>query len=143
MRVLMWWKVMAEKGLPRRRSWNVSPAQWLIAISLSAIAVCLLVEVSLNATEAGPQLLGDDTSSILAVAGQVTKDSYGLYMIDTKNGTICVYQWLPNIRKLRLLAARNFTFDLRLDEYNTEPSPKEIKKLVEQARRLPAASTKP
>ncbi|GAG26028.1 unnamed protein product, partial [marine sediment metagenome] len=31
---------------------------------------------------------------------------------------------------------RNFLYDLQLDEYNTEPSPNEIKDLVRQSRRL-------
>jgi hypothetical protein len=34
------------------------------------------------------------------------------------------------------MASRTYLFDVRLDEYNTEPPPSEIKKLVEQQKRL-------
>ena len=52
-----------------------------------------------------------------------------------------MYQWQAGARKLRLLAARNCTFDLQLDEYNTEPSPNEIQNLVRQGRTLSGAGS--
>lgn len=106
---------------------------------LAVIAACLLVEVGLTASSAGGAPLAAGTAAgdrVLVVAGQVTRDSYGLYLVDQANRTICVYQWSPTSRKLRLLAARTYVFDLKLDQYNTEPDPLEIKKLGEKARRL-------
>ena len=63
--------------------------------------------------------------------------------MDLEYGTICVYEWVPQTRKLRLMAARTYLFDRQLDEYNTELSPKEIKKLVAQQQRLDEAPPKP
>jgi hypothetical protein len=37
------------------------------------------------------------------------------------------------------MAARNYKFDVQLDEYNTEPLPREIQKLVQQHKRLGGA----
>ena len=112
--------------------------KWLIVILLGLIAGCLLAELVASVSTASAQLTsGASARGITAVAGQVTSDSYGLYLIDTENGTMAVYQWLPGIRKLRLMAARNYEFDLKLDEYNSDdPSPSEIKQLVEQHDRL-------
>ena len=112
-------------------------ARWLI-VGFLACAACLLgVEVVRSTPRATGQVTAaGEAGRMLAVAGQVTGDSYGLYLLDRENGIITLYQWLPNIRKLRLLAARNVTYDLQLDEYNTEPSPGEIQKLVRESRSL-------
>jgi len=112
--------------------------KWLVVILLGLIAGCLLVELGATVGTASAQVSsGQPTMGITAVAGQITNDSYGIYLIDVENATIAVYQWLPNVRKLRLMAARNYEFDLQLDEFNSDdPSPREIKQLVEQHDRL-------
>lgn len=106
---------------------------------LAVIAVALLIQAGAGDASANRAPLAAGSAagqSVLVVAGQVTRDSYGLYVVDQENRTICVYQWMPSTRKLRLLAARTYAFDIRLDQYNTEPDPLEIKKLGDQARRL-------
>lgn len=120
-----------------------SSARWLVVGLLAVIAACLLVEVGLTASSADNAPLAAGSAggdSVLVVAGQVTRDSYGLYLVDQANRTICVYQWSPTSRKLRLLAARTYLFDTKLDQYNTEPDPLEIKKLSDRARRLGKAT---
>jgi len=122
-------------------------AKWLIVALLGVIAACLLVEAgfatsaasaqSANGAAAGEVTTGQ-SGDIFAVAGKITSSTYGLYLVNTRSGTMTLYEWLPKSRKLRLKAARNYTFDLQLDDFNTEPSPREIKKLVEQSRRLNA-----
>jgi len=63
-----------------------------------------------------------------------------LYLVDLKRGTICVYQYLPASRRLRLMAARLFVYDQQLEDFNNEsPTPREVKKLVEQQRSLRTA----
>jgi len=48
-------------------------------------------------------------------------------LVDSGSGTMAIYEWVPDRiagRKLHLVAARNFTFDLQLDDYNnSEPLP--------------------
>ncbi len=75
-------------------------------------------------------------SGIIAVTGQITKDTYGVYLVDTDAETICVYQYVAPSKILRLLASRTFTFDMMLDAYNTEPSPRQIRGLVDEYNRL-------
>ena len=111
----------------------------LKAVSLAAlVAVAAALFVSLTSS---PSAVAQDAAGIgagryLAVAGRVTGDSYGVYLIDTQSGTMAVYQWQASRNTLKLLAARNVNYDLQLDELNTEPSPREIHELVQQHRRL-------
>ena len=119
-----------------------SPSMWLITSLLAVIAVCLLIEVGASTSIALAQANSSDTAGqtdtdrLLAVAGQLSRDTYGLYLVDLDNTTICVYQYLPGKRtgmtELCLMAARSFAFDRRLEEYNTKPSPREIKELIDQ-----------
>jgi hypothetical protein len=122
-------------------------AKWLVVVLLAVIAACLLVEVGISVSTAqsavGPAATAAGMKNTFVVGGQITKDTYGLYLVDLEYGTICVYEWVPQTRKLRLMAARTYLFDRQLDEYNTELSPKEIKKLVAQQQRLDEAPPKP
>jgi hypothetical protein len=114
-----------------------SAARWLIVILLSAIATCLALEVGLGTSSARAQVTMSGGKDVMVVGGQITKDSYGLYLVDLKNQTICVYQWLPATRKLRLMAARTFSYDVQLDDFNADrPTPGEVKYMVEQNLRL-------
>jgi len=116
-----------------------SAAKWLAVGLLAVIAACLLVELGAATSPARAQTgSGSDGKGLFVVAGQVTRDSYGLYLVDVANSTVCVYQYLPSTRKLRLMASRNFSFDRQLDDYNTEPSPRRIRELVQQHKRLTA-----
>ena len=76
------------------------------------------------------------SGDVIAVSAQLSADSYGVYLLDTKRGTMAVYQFQPSKRSLRLMAVRSYGFDMQLDEYNTEPSPREIRQLVQQQKRL-------
>ena len=123
---------------------GVSPVMWVVAALLAVIAACLLVEVGMSVASARAPVAGAAAGdSVLVVAGQLTRDSYGVYLVDIESRSICVYQWLSGARKLRLAGARTYTYDRQLDEYNTEPSPSEIKKIVSKARRLDEAQPHP
>jgi len=109
----------------------------LLVVALAAAAGLLLVELLRPAAPAEAQVTtAASAGNIIAVAGQVTSDSYGLYLFDRESNIMTVYQWVPGAQKLRLLAARNCTFDLQLDDYKTEPPPKEIRRIVREARSL-------
>jgi len=123
-------------GLQRHSISSAGAAKWLIVILLSVIATCLILEVGVGTSAAVAQVSTGRAQHVIAVAGKVTDQSHGVYLVDLKNGTLSVYQYLSSQRKLRLLAVRTFEFDVQLDEYNTEPSPREIQKLVQQHKRL-------
>ena len=117
-----------------------SPAQWAIVAVLAAIAVFLAAELAFLPSPASAQTGSPSPSQaaggVFAVAGQVTRDSYGLYLVDLRNDTICLYEYVGDDRRLWLRAARTFKYDRQLDSYNTEPAPAKIADLVSQARRL-------
>jgi len=123
-----------------------SSAIWMVVVLLAVIAACLMIEVGASVASGRVGQRGDSAagnSTTLAVSGQISRDSYGLYLVDLENRTICVYQWLPTLRELRLAAARTYIYDRELDAYNTQPLPKEIRNLVAGARRLEAPATRP
>jgi len=127
---------MTETVTQREAGRATPGSMWLIVVLLSVIATALLMEIGFGVSSAQVQVGAAGKDEVFVVAGQVTSDTYGLYLVDVAKRRICVYQWLPGTRKLRLMAVRNYTFDLRLDEYNTEKLPREIKKLVEKGKPL-------
>ena len=115
--------------------------KWFVVTLLAGAAVFLLVEVMGGGEAAHAQAGSAQSAGVLAVAGRISADTYGLYLIDREKGIIVVYQWLPGKPgKLKLAAARNCTFDLQLDDYNTEPSPREIQSLVLEGKGLSSLS---
>lgn len=117
--------------------------RWLTVALLSVIAACLLIGVGFATSRAEGQVTSGRGANVFAVAGQVTPGTYGLYLVDLEKNTICVYQYVTAERRLRLVAARTTVFDRQLDEYNTQPPPREIRALVEQHRRLDETKAKP
>lgn len=118
-------------------------SRWVVVALLTGVTAALATQVLMPAPQAAADVsVGQSGQRIFAVAGEVTQGVYGLYLVDQENGTIGMYQWVPATRKFRLMAARNYRFDLQLDEYNTEPSPREIQNLVIQHRRLESATSR-
>jgi hypothetical protein len=86
---------------------------------------------------------GGQPQGVFAVAGQITRNSYGVILVDPARHGLVVYEYDPGDRQLRLRAARNYTYDMQLESYNTDPKPGEVAELVRQARRSPSATTQP
>ena len=133
---------MAYGAEPRRSA--MTTGQWIILLVLAVAAALLVGGLLAGAREAeaqtgsGTHAGGGQAGSageIFAIAGQISRDTYGLYLLDNRNGTICLYEFVTGTRKLRLVAARTFIYDRQLDSYNTLPTPAEVSKLVAEARR--------
>lgn len=119
--------------------------RWLPAVMLAAVAGVLALQLAIPTEEATGQVIaGGSEATLFAVPAQVGQDSYGVFLVDTENDTICVYEYSSaksgGSARLKLTAARRFSFDLQLEEYNTEPPVREIRDLVEQHRRMDEAS---
>ncbi len=128
---------MGEEAERRGRA----AAQWSVVVLLSMIVGALGAEL-LFSPPASARTGSAGRSGVFAIAGQITGDSYGLYLVDVENGTICLYEYVAGKRRLWLRAARTFLADVRLDAYNTLPEPKEVLKMVSEARRLKDVSPK-
>ncbi len=127
---------MAEMRNQKPSGDRAAMSRWLVVVLLSVIATCLLIQVGVATSQADAQVTGGGEDKLFAVAGQITPGAFGLYLVDLETNTICVYQYVPTDRRLKLVAARTTLFDRQLDAYNTQPSPREIKTLVGQQKRL-------
>ena len=120
--------------------------RWLVVVLLAMVAGALTGQLLLAPPAAEAQA-GAARRAVVVVPGRITPETYGLYLVDVQNGTICVYQYFKQERStaqsLRLMAARTFVYDVQLDSYNTAPLPKEVANMVAGARRLKDVTTQP
>ncbi len=121
-----------------------SSARWLLVVVLAAVAGALLVELGRTSSAVGQGLGGPFGAGrgLLVVPSPLSRDSYGVYLVDAEKGKICLYEYQATRRQLRLVAVRNFAYDLPLDDYNTQPSPSEMRQLAEQLVPAEAPGTK-
>jgi len=114
-----------------------SAARWFLVALLGAAAGFLLAEAGRSTPTAWAQSTQSaGGGGVFTVAGQITSNTYGIYLVDTGNGTICLYEYVPGERRLHFRAARTYRFDVQLDDHNTDPPPKEMRDLVEKHKRL-------
>ena len=107
----------------------------MIVVGLSMVVGALTMQL-LSAPAAAAAAGAAGEGKVFAIAGQVSADSYGVYLVDLEKGTMCLYEYVARDRRLWLRAARTFQADVQLDSYNTMPLPKEVSKMVAEARRL-------
>jgi len=111
-------------------------AVWVIAISLAVIAFCLVLRVD---ERPGNQAFGQVTGSggargMFAFTGQLTKDAYGVFMVDVDAGTIWCYRYMGGRNTLNLVAARDWRYDRYLTSYSTEPPIDVVKAQLDEQR---------
>ena len=121
---------------PRRRNQSVVIALYANAILLAAVVVVLLTRG--DTPHVVTPAYGQNQVPIAGGAGlfvmpaQFSSTTWGCYVMDVDSQTLCAYQFVPGEKYLRFIAARNFKFDRQLRNFNTEPSPLEVKDLVEK-----------
>jgi hypothetical protein len=71
-------------------------------------------------------------AGVFVMPAQLSSNTWGCYLMDVDKGTLCVYQFFPGAKQLQFVAARRFTSDTKLDNFNTAPPPQEISDLVEK-----------
>jgi hypothetical protein len=64
---------------------------------------------------------------------QLAPNTWGCYVMDAQNQTLCVYRFDPGKPLLLLAAARDIQYDHKLPLYNTAPPPDEIKAILDRA----------
>ncbi len=80
-------------------------------------------------------------NQIYVMPAQLSPNTWGCYLMDVANQTLCVYQYSAGEKLLRLSAARTFKNDHQLGDFNTLPHPAEIKELVDREQEAqPAAN---
>ncbi|MDB5295424.1 MAG: hypothetical protein JWO31_1407 [Phycisphaerales bacterium] len=123
---------------PRRR--RRSPLVVALYVNAGLLAAVLVAVVSrgqgvgATAMAAGPALGAQPIaggSGLYLMPGQLSQYTWGCYVMDVDRQTLCAYEYLPGTKQTRLVSARNFAFDRQLQDYNTAPSPDEIKRLTQ------------
>jgi len=122
----------------------VATALWANAAVLAVIGIVLLSRGGapslLPAAYAQNQAPIAGGAGIFIMPAQMQTNVWGAYLLDVDNKTICAYQFYAGERKLRLVAARSYRYDTRLENFNTDISPKEVKALVERQNAAAAAA---
>lgn len=122
---------------PRRRH-SPHPVFWIIAAALATIAVSMVTQRS-GSPLSGMAFAQPTTSAgargVFAFSGQLTKNTYGVYVVDTDTATMWMYEYLGAKGCLRLAAARTWRFDRYLENHNTcDLPPETVEQMIEEQR---------
>jgi hypothetical protein len=116
-----------------KRNWPLLLALYGNAMLLLLVLAALLTRRSdAGAAYAAPApgmpaIAGGE--GIYLMPGQFSQNVWGCYVMDTQRKSLLAYEYVGGTRSLRLVAARGYEPDLDLHNYNTFPSPAEIKQL--------------
>ncbi len=126
---------------PRLRQ-TPHPVYWVIATALSIIAIAVVVQMfSPAGSPQGNMAFAQPTTSggsrgVFAFSGQLSKSTYGVYMVDVDAMTIWSYEYLPQKGCMRLAASRTWRYDRYLEKYNNCDLPPEIvEQMIEEQRK--------
>jgi len=115
----------------------LAKALWANCFVLIAILLVLLYRngtpsiPAFNSPAYAQQLPIGGGAGIFIVPGQFSTNTYGCYIMDVDQQTLCAYQFYPGDKQLRLIAAREFRYDRKLKNFNTgTPSPQEVSQLL-------------
>ncbi len=116
------------------------PVFWIIAALLGVIAVALLVrdkDVPIGNMAFGQSgsVAGAGARGVFGFSGQLTKGTYGVYVVDTDAMTVWVYEYLSQKGCLRLAAARTWRYDRYLENHNIcDLPPETVEQMIEEQR---------
>ncbi len=80
---------------------------------------------------------GAGARGVFAFSGQLSKGTYGVYVVDADTMTIWVYEYLSQKGCLRLAASRTWRYDRYLENYNIcDLPPDVVEQMVEEQRRF-------
>ncbi len=113
-----------------------------VGLYLNAALLIAVLGVLLGRSDIPPMVSAAQAQQLPPIAGggglflmpgQLAPSVWGCYLMDVDRQTLMVYQYEPGEKKLLFRAAREFTNDRRLKDYNTGPlSPIEVGNLAEK-----------
>ncbi len=114
------------------------PVFWVIAVALVVIATAevLRSEGPIGSPAIAQPVTSGGARGLFAFSGQLSKNEYGVYMVDMDTMTIWVYEYLPQRGCMRLAAARTWRYDRYLENHNAcgELLPEAVEQLIENQR---------
>ena len=120
-----------------------------MAAAMVAIAVAVVIDgggrgVALDRAAFGQATTSGGSRGVFAFSGQLSKNTYGVYLVDVDAMTIWAYEYLAQKGCLRLAAARTWRYDRYLENHNVcDLPPEAVEQLIEAQReyRLRAAES--
>lgn len=114
------------------------PVFWVIAGALLVIATTMVVRpdgLSTAGIAFGDPVTSGGARGVFAFSGQLSKGTYGVYVVDVDAMTLWVYEYLQQKGCLRLAGARTWRYDRYLENHNICDLPPEIvEQMVEEQR---------
>jgi len=114
------------------------PVFWVIAAALVTIAVSQFTQrgnLTISGTAFGQPTTSAGARGVFAFSGQLTKSTYGVYVVDTDTATMWMYEYLGTKGCLRLAAARSWRFDRYLENHNAcDLPPEAVEQMIEEQR---------
>jgi hypothetical protein len=111
---------------------------WVIAGALVVIATMLVLQSDtppMHGMAFGQPVSSGGARGVFAFSGQLSKGTFGVYMVDVDAMTTWVYEYLPQKGCLRLAGARTWRYDRYLEDYNVcGPPPDAVERMVEDQR---------
>ena len=111
---------------------------WVIAAALVVIATVMVVrsdDLPPGGIAFGQPVSSGGARGVFAFSGQLSKGTYGVYMVDIDAMTIWVYEYLPQKGCLRLAAARTWRYDRYLENHNIcDLPPDVVEQMIEEQR---------
>jgi hypothetical protein len=140
-------RIPSADGYRQTRARAPHPVYWVIAGALVVIAAALVTRS--DPSPLGSVALGQTAGvvgarGVFAFSGQLSKGTYGVYMVDADTMTIWAYEYLPQKGCLRLAGARTWRYDRYLENYNIcDLPPDVVEHMVQEQRdqRLQEAET--
>lgn len=124
--------------LPRTKNWLT------IGLYLNAVLMVGVIVVLLSRDHAPsflPAAYGQQApqpiaggGGIFLMPGQLSQNTYGCFVMDVDQQTLMVYEYRADVRKLRFMAGRDFSNDRKVHNVNTEPTPADVKQMLEMER---------
>ena len=128
---------MTAQTAPAKPNRSLVMALWANAALLAVIALALLSRSnvpSMSSMAFGqnqPPIAGG--AGVFVMPGQTASNVWGAYLLDVDAQTLCVYQYFPGDKSLKLSAARSYKYDRKLENFNTSnPTPREVKALLDK-----------
>jgi len=100
----------------------------ILAVMVAKPGMPSLVPSAYGAPLAQP-IAGGGT--LYLMPAQFSQSQFGAYLMDIDKQTLVAYQFYPGEKQLRFVAARKFSHDLRVTEFNTIPPVEDVKKMIE------------
>ena len=124
---------------PRRRN-PVVVALWANAILLAGILIAMLARGQVPSlthsafADQVPPIAGG--GGVFIMPSQLSRDTWGCYLIDVDRQNLIVYDYQPGTNKLKLRAARSYKYDRNLHDLSTEPPTEEVRRTFEKEQNM-------